>query len=73
MQTIIGEVSEINRLPSSANGNPRYWAFIGGERFQTSPDSMVAYALPNYLNKEVEISWRWYYGKRTIQTIKAAE
>ena len=65
-----GTLEYLDRLPSSHFGNPRYRAYCAGFSFVTAPDSSLAYALPNYVGKEVEIRLGTHYGKTTLDSIQ---
>jgi hypothetical protein len=67
-----GTLEIIERLPNSYYGNPRYLATVGGFSFRTAPDSSMAYSLPNYRGKRVEVLLGSYYGKTTLHSIKEA-
>lgn len=45
--TVTGEITSIDRLPSSTNGNPRYSLTIGARQFVTSSDISDAYEIGN--------------------------
>lgn len=61
-----GVLSIVERLPSSRNGNPRYYLSIGGIHCRTAPDSDLAYGLTNDDGKHVVAFMRYYYGKPTL-------
>lgn len=70
----IGKLVILERLKNSVNGNPRYLAAIidesgTGFTFKTRPDSMTAYALPNYAGKQVVATLGTYRGQRTLASI----
>lgn len=64
-----GLLSELERLPSSRYGNPRYRARVGGVSFVTRPDASVAYSLPNYVGKPVAVTIGSHYGRATLALI----
>jgi len=77
--TVTGELLWMERLPSSANGNPRYKFAVGtpGDSvvLRTGPDSALAYVLPNYfMSKDdgpiVTVSYRNLRGYDTAEHIK---
>ena len=68
--TLTGKLENIERLPSSANGNPRYTFTVNNIACRTKPDTGVAYSLPNYDDKQVIITARNYYGYLSLITIK---
>lgn len=46
--TFVRTIERLDRMDSSANGNPRYLVtFTDGTGKPTSPDASIAYALPN--------------------------
>ena len=67
-----GIISDLERMPSSKNGNPRYRVVVGGEMFVTQPDSSLAYSITNYRNKKVSIDWRIIRNQKTIVSLEAA-
>ena len=68
-----GVITNIKRLASSVNGNPRYSFEINGLEVRTGPDSSFGYEMTNWENKLATISTRVHYGKLTIAAIKAFE
>jgi hypothetical protein len=70
MPTYTGKLESLKRLPTSRNGNPRYMVCIDGVFARTSPDSSLAYKLPNYVGKTVQIDVDLYYGKPTLLNIR---
>ena len=78
MMTVKGEILWMERLPSSRNGNPRYKFAVGtpGDSviLRTSPDSSLAYVLPNYYTSRdngptVEVSYRELRGYDTAEDV----
>lgn len=67
-----GLLTDIERLPSSSSGNPRYRCRIDGWTCQTPPDSPYGYSLPNHAGKCVRAQIGTYYGKPTIHALWAA-
>lgn len=67
-----GLLSDLERMPSSRNGNPRYRVVIGGEIFVTRPDSNIGYSISNYRAKHVRIDWRIIRDQRTIVSLESA-
>lgn len=70
----IGTLKILKRLRNSRDGNPRYLAAIldsagTGFTFKTRPDSMQAYALPNYDGKPVCATLGAHYGTSTLASI----
>ena len=70
-ETITGTLTDLQRLPSSRNGNPRYQAVIGGRLVQTAPDSSICYKIGNYRGQDVTATARILRGKLTIETLEA--
>jgi len=71
-----GVITNIKRLPSSVNGNPRYSFQCDGYTIKTAVDSMHGYELTNYEDREVTITAGWHYGSltlNTLNTIKATQ
>lgn len=68
--TITGTLTDCERMPSSANGNPRYRVVIGGEIFVTAPNSSLGYTITNYRENNVAATWRILRGKATLQSIE---
>jgi hypothetical protein len=68
-----GVITNIKRLPSSVNGNPRYSFQCDGHTIKTAVDSMHGYAITNYENKEVTITVGTHYGSLTLNTIKETQ
>ena len=68
-----GVVTNIKRLPSSVNGNPRYSFECDGYTIKTAVDSMHGYALTNYEDREVILTAGSHYGSLTLNTIGATQ
>jgi hypothetical protein len=68
----IGMLKIIERLPSSANGNPRYLLQIDGWTCRTGVDSMLGYSVANYDGKMVKARIGTYYGKATVHSLEGA-
>lgn len=68
----IGTLEIIERLPSSANGNPRYLLRVDGCTCRTAVDSSHGYSVPNFDGRRVEATIGTHYGSATLNTIKAA-
>ena len=67
-----GVLSDLERMPSSRNGNPRYRAVIGGEIFVTGTDSDIGYSISNHREKHVRIEWRIIRDHKTIVRLESA-
>lgn len=68
-----GTVTNIQRLKSSANGNPRYTFELNGDTYRTRVDSMLGYGLTNYENKLVTMTHRKLYGYNTASGMYLAD
>ena len=66
----IGKVENLERLPSSSNGNPRYKFNIDGYTVCTATDCMLGYEIKNLNGANVEVTIGQHYGKLTLNTIK---
>ena len=64
-----GIISDIERLPSSYFGNPRYSFIVDGYRVVTGVDSMHGYGIGNYENKRVTVTVGMHYNRLTLNTI----
>jgi len=51
MRTLSGIVTDIQRLKSSVNGNPRFQFVINGEIVVTAPDCQYGYEITNFTDK----------------------
>ena len=67
---LTGVVSDIERLPSSYMGNPRYSFMIDGHTVTTGVNSMHGYAITNYENKQVIVTAGTHYNKLTLKFIE---
>jgi len=68
---ITGKLISLERLPSSFYGNPRYTAVIRTDNdnrvvLRTAPDAAIGYGITNYMNKQVILEYKQYYGFNTI-------
>ena len=66
-----GIITDLQRLPSSANGNPRYSFVIDGYDVATSSDSSYGYSITNYEGKEVIAEIGTHYGRTTLNAIRS--
>ena len=64
-----GTIENLERLPRSKNGNPRFQFIIDGYRVRTKPDSAHGYSIENYVGKPVEVIVGTHYGKLTLDGI----
>ena len=69
----VGKLEILRREPSSANGNPRYFARCAGVSFYTAVDSSLAYSLPNYDGALCEVIVGRHYGRATLDSIRASK
>lgn len=67
-----GKLEIIRRLPSSANGNPRYLLRVDGWTCRTAVDASLAYAVPNYNGKTVKATIGTHYGVATLSHAELA-
>tara|TARA_R110000764_G_scaffold133510_1_gene221613 strand:- start:355 stop:585 length:231 start_codon:yes stop_codon:yes gene_type:complete len=67
---LTGVVSDIERLPISYMGNPRYSFMIDGHTVTTGVDSMQGYFITNYENKQVIVTAGKHYNKLTLKFIE---
>ena len=65
-----GTITDIQRLPSSYMGNPRYSFMIDGNKVTTGVDSMHGYGITNYEDKQVIVTAGTHYNKLTLTSIK---
>ena len=80
IQTITGKLTNLKRLPSSRNGNPRFQATIEitekikGQNyeitFKTSDDSSHGYSIQNFEGLQVIATIGWHYNVLTLNSIK---
>lgn len=68
-----GKLEIIERLPSSPSGNPRYLCRIDVWACCTTPDSDIAYRLPNLDGQRVTAVLGTHYGKCSIDALWAVE
>ena len=68
-----GKLTNIKRLPSSVNGNPRYSFYIAGVNARTAVDSPHGYSLTNYENKIVTVTVGTHYGHTTLNSIEKTD
>ena len=66
-----GTLEITERLPSSANGNPRYLVRVDGWTCRTAPDSSLGYTVPNLDGKLVRAHIGTHYGKPTLEAVVA--
>jgi hypothetical protein len=67
-----GLLEIIERLPSSANGNPRYLLRVDGWTCRTAVDSSLGYSVTNYDGKRVAATIGTHYGNATLDTLRSA-
>jgi hypothetical protein len=69
----VGTLANLQRLPSSVNGNPR-WAFtVNGTYARTAVDSAHGYRIDNYRGQRVVVTIGTYYGVPTLHSIRKAD
>lgn len=73
-KTIIGVISNIERLNSSYNGNPRFSCDIDAVKHKTMVDCSTGYAIQNFKSGDiVQVTTGSHYGIKSIRGIKKAE
>ena len=65
-----GTLTLIKRLKNSYVGNPQFMLNCDGYNFRTQANSMIAYGISNYLDKEVTVTLGTHRGCLTLDTIK---
>jgi hypothetical protein len=65
-----GKLEILKRLDNSYNGNPRFLISINGFTCKTAVDSMLAYGITNYENREVIATIGTHYGTATLDSLK---
>lgn len=68
-----GTLEMVKRLRNSVNGNPRFELRCDGWTFCTQPDTMIAYAIDNYIGKPVAVTIGTHYGKCQLFYITVLE
>jgi len=66
-----GKLTVVKRLPTSANGNPRYLLNVDGYLVATAPDASIAYEVTNFDGKEVTAEIGTYYNQATLHRVEA--
>jgi len=69
MQTLSGVVTDLQRLKSSTNGNPRYQFIVDGQIITTAVDCMYGYEIKNYCYKQIACDVAVKRGKLTLINI----
>lgn len=67
-----GLLEVIGRLPSGANGNPRWLVRVDGWTCRTAIDSSLAYKVPNLDGKCVVATIGTHYGNATLDSAELA-
>ena len=65
-----GKLEILKKLDNSYNGNPRFLISIDGFTCKTAVDSMIAYSITNYENREVIATIGTHYGTSTLDSLK---
>ncbi|MDX0230293.1 hypothetical protein GOC14_06995 [Sinorhizobium meliloti] len=68
----IGKLEIVRRLPSSANGNPRYLLKVDGWTCRTAVDSSLGYSVTNFDGKTVQATIGTHYGNATLDSVRLA-
>ena len=69
-ETYTGILTVVNRLPSSAMGNPRYLVEVNGVQAATTVDAMLGYGITNYDGKPVTTVFGMHYGRFSVDTVE---
>ena len=69
----VGTLDNLQRLPSSVNGNPRWTFTVDGFHARTAVDSPHGYCIGNFRGKRVEVTIGTHYGVPTLHSIRKAE
>ena len=70
MTRITGKLEIVKRMKNSINGNPQFMLACDGYKFRTPANSMLAYSVSNYADKNVEVILGTHYGALTLHEIK---
>lgn len=55
--TVTGRLTEVERLPSSPSGNPRFRLTVGGKEYPTQVNASVSYEVENFrIGREVTLT-----------------
>jgi hypothetical protein len=65
-----GTLTLIKKLKNSYVGNPQFMLNCDNYNFRTQANSMTAYCISNYLDKEVTVTIGTHRGCLTLDTIK---
>ena len=57
-----GIMKNLDRLPSSRDGNPRWTWTIDGTRISTRPDSSLGYEVDNHQGRRVKVAAKLFRG-----------
>jgi len=68
-EKLSGIVTDLQRLKSSKNGNPRYQFVISGRIVTTQVDAAAGYSIANYENKLLECEVRILRGVLSLESI----
>lgn len=69
---LTGELVIVRNEKNSIYGNPRFLCMIGNTAFYTRPNSMIAYGLTNFRNKNVNVALSNCRGKLSLDNIELA-
>jgi hypothetical protein len=67
---ITGTVTDLKRLKSSYNGNPRYSFVLDGYTIKTPVDSSFGYSISNYENKVMGATIGTHYNVLCLNSIE---
>ena len=69
MTRITGKLEIVKRMKNSINGNPQFMLACDGYKFRTPANSMLAYSVSNYADKNVEVIMGARYGLHEIKEV----
>lgn len=71
---VSGEITEMERLPSSRNGNPRFQFIVDGKLFKTAIDASLGYSIQNFhIGDNVTVEYRLFRGQKQAQRVSGLE
>jgi hypothetical protein len=71
-QVAEGILTNVKRLKSSTNGNPRYSFSIIDQTFRTGVDCSLGYVVTNFEEKRVSVVHKILRGHNQVESIKPA-
>ena len=64
-----GKLEKVERLKSSANGNPRFLVRVDGWTCSTQPDTQLGYQIQNWWGREVVAEIGTHYGSPQLNNM----